>query len=201
MRRSRKECLISTMRWGTLFLSFFFPTGTSPFLFSFLRVSSRLFLSLFSLLPLVFPLSVVFQQCVWFAMLPFSSKRRGKKFSLLPLTPAKQNSLRSSSPLLYFPLLLFLPSFPPLLLPLSIAVSLSHSLLASCQLINSSHPTRSQSFGKKTNPQPASQSVSCLFSQSLSLPFSQPDGNLLRGTVLQAGKSRHQAYQQVCTCQ
>lgn len=59
--------------------------------------------------PFSSPLSpVVFQQCVWFAVPPLCLKGRGEKKSscLLPLTPAKQNSPRSSFPLLYFPLTL-----------------------------------------------------------------------------------------------
>lgn len=67
---------------------------------------------------------------------------RRKKTSPPPLSPAKQN-LRSSHHPLYFPVT---PLTPELFLSFCF---LSHSLLVSCQPINSSHPTRSQSFSKK----------------------------------------------------
>lgn len=51
MRRSRRECLISTMRWDALFPLYILPPQPSPslfFLFFFFRISSPLFQSLFS---------------------------------------------------------------------------------------------------------------------------------------------------------
>lgn len=108
--------------------------------------------------------------CVWFAMLPLFQKEGEKSppLSFLWLQPSKT------------------PSVPPLLcsifhthslhflvcalsLSQSPCLTLSVSLSASCQLINSSHPTRSQSLGKKTNTQPASQTGSCPSSQIESL--------------------------------
>lgn len=135
---------------------FVLPPQTSPFFFSlfiFLKPRSPLFQSLFSPFSLLFLLSVALQQCVWFATLPLSSKRGGKKpSSLLPLTPAKQNSLRSSSSLLYFPLALFTPQPPP-------GTSPAHKFLTSHKI----------SVIGQENKHSAIQSESCLSSQSVSL--------------------------------
>lgn len=99
--------------------------------------------------PFSSPLSpVVFQQCVWFAIPPLCLKGRGEKKLLSASFDSSQAKLPAffSSPALFSTHSFFTPHF-----------SLTLSLSASCQLINSSHPTRSQSLGKKTNTQPASQ--------------------------------------------
>ncbi len=195
MRRSRRECLISTMRWDIL--SSLFPSSSNlSILDLFFRQYSPLFQSLLFLTSF---------SSVWFSSsvtLPLFSKRGEKT-----LFSSSFDSSQAKLPMFLLSPALFSTLFTQLSLSLFLSLSFflslffSLSLSASCQLINSSHPTRSQSFSKKTNTQPASQSVSCLSSQAVSLLSSQPDGYLLSGTVIQAGKSRHQACQQVCTCQ
>lgn len=78
----------------------------------------------------LFCVSLLFSSSMCFVLLPLHLKTWGGKTGcrLLPLTRTKQNSLTSQFQL---------------------------PLLASCQLINSSHPTRSQSFSRKPNTQPA----------------------------------------------
>lgn len=113
-----------------------------------------------------------------------------KSSCLLPLTPAKQNSPRSSLPLLYFPLTLSS-------LLTSLSLSLSFGILPANKFLTS----HKVSVTRQENKHSASQPASCLSSQSVSLLPSQPDGYLLSGTLMQGGKSRDQACQQVCTCQ
>ena len=74
-----------------------------------------------------------------------SPQKEGGNLPLLLLTPAKQNSLLS-------PALFSTRHAISLSLFLSLFLFLSPSLsLCICQLINSAHPSRSQSFGKNTN--------------------------------------------------
>lgn len=139
MRRSRRECLISTMRWDRL---------RSVFLSS----SSVICVLSFSL-------------STW---RPEGEKPGCRR---LPLTPTRQNSLTFQFQL---------------------------SLLASCQLINSSRPTRSQSFGRKPNTQPARK----LSIQPVSKPAIQSARLLSSRWNNRTGrKSRDGACQQVCACQ
>ncbi|XP_030016111.1 ras-related protein Rab-2A isoform X1 [Sphaeramia orbicularis] len=133
VRRTRKACSL-------IFFFFFFSN-----LF-FLKLPHPLF----SPCPLLCLLTVVFQQCVWFATLPLSSKRRGKNPSpLLPLTPAKQNS----PSLLYFPLTL-----SSLLSSLSVSLSFSLGILPTHKFLTS----HKVSVIRQENKHAASQSV-CKF--------------------------------------
>lgn len=102
--------------------------------------------------PPLFLLGVVFQQCVWLATLPLASKRGGKKLSiLLPLTPAKQNSLCSSSPLLHFPLAL-----SSLLGSLSFCLSHSLGILPAHKFLTSHKVSVIQQENKHSASQPVS---------------------------------------------
>lgn len=182
MRRFRRECLISTTRWDTLL---YFPPQTP---LSFHQLSSApLFVPPFLLLFLLWVSSNV-------CGLPY------------PLSAWKEE-VKKKAPVCF---LWLQPSKTPrdLLFPCSIFHSLflhssllSHSLSFGILPANKFLTSHKVSVTRQENKHSASQPASCLSSQSVSLLPSQPDGYLLSGTLMQGGKSRDQACQQVCTCQ
>lgn len=176
-------------QWGET-RSFFFLL--KPLHSCSLSFSCPLLHSLFSSFPLLFLL--------WFSSsvcgLPYSLclKRRGEKTLLSASFDSSHAKLPAFlfSPALFSTRSLFTPQ-----LCLTLSLSLTFGILPANKFLTS----HKVSVIWQENKHSASQPVSCLSSQSVSLLSSQPDGYLLSGTVMQAGKSGDQACQQVCTCQ
>lgn len=133
MRRSRKECLISTTRWETLNAQF------SVSILFFFFCSRLLFFLLFPRSPRCeFPAACVASR----APSSLGAEREGVKTSSASFDSSQAKLsmfLLSSAPFSTYTLHSLIPSLFCL------------TLVASCQLINSSHLTRSRSFSKKTN--------------------------------------------------